>query len=49
MELRPGQTKRWNETEVVILAVDTDPEALVWVYEVANPDQDHMVPRTELR
>jgi hypothetical protein len=48
MELKKDMVKRWKEIEVRILAVDSNPAANVWVCEVADPDTDHMVPRTEL-
>ena len=34
--------------EVYILALDSDPQALVWVSYLDNPDQDAMVPRSDL-
>lgn len=33
---------------VQILCVDVDPSALVWVFEIENPDVDHMVRRDDL-
>lgn len=48
MELKRHMVRRWKGVDVRILAVDSDPAASVWVCEVADPDTDHMVPRTEL-
>ncbi len=47
-DLGPGMGVYHGAREATVLAVDSDPEAHVWIVYVESPDEDAMVHREEL-
>jgi len=47
-ELRPGARVFQGPREATVLAVDSDPEAHVWIVHAEDPDEDAFVHRADL-